>query len=91
LQAILLAVALLGAACDDDKNNACDPATRSACLDDLGNGACADVAWDPTCVSGQWTCPAGRVLQSQCHCQGPPPGAGCTCASGWQCPDAAAP
>ena len=85
-----LAGALLGAACSDDKNAACDPATRSYCLDsldNLGSRACADVATDQMCVGAQWVCPAGTVPQDECDCQGPPPATGCTCtATGWTCP-----
>ena len=88
--AMVMAGAVLGAACNDDKNTACDPASRSYCLDaldNLGAVACADVAKNQRCVGTQWVCPSGTVPQDECDCQGPPPGTGCTCTTtGWSCP-----
>jgi hypothetical protein len=87
--AMVLAGAVLGAACDDNNNAACDPATRSYCLDpldNLGAVACGDVATGQMCTGTQWVCPSGTVPQDECDCKGPPPGT-CTCTTtGWSCP-----
>jgi len=84
--AMVVAGALFGAGCGDSKNTACDPAARPTCLDGVSNGACADVAHNPTCAGTQWVCPSGTIPQDECACLGPPPGA-CTCTTtGWSCP-----
>jgi len=85
LGAILLAAALLGAACDGkDAKTQCDPVSQTTCLDDLGSGVCSDIARAPICVSGQWQCPQGTVAQAECQCLGPPAD------GGWECRDGAA-
>jgi hypothetical protein len=84
---IVLAAALLGAACGDDKNDACAPSSHFYCLDNLGNGVCADVAREPMCIGSQWVCPAGTAPEDDCDCKGAAPGSGCTCTTtGWNCP-----
>ena len=90
LTSVFAATACGGEASDANRNlnGSCSETAAPTCLDDLGSGVCSDVARPATCNSGQWSCPAGTLEQSNCVCLGPPPTVGCSCTStGWSCPN----